>query len=102
MIFERLHLEVMRATKINCSDDELTVIARAAISDLFGGKERERIDGVMVRERKDNMWTAGWWDERFSPSCASGDLGFTAETPEDAVRELLRYVLLDNNSREAR
>ena len=55
--------------------------------------------GLMVRERKD-MWTAGWWDERFSPSCASGDLGFTADTPEGAVRKLLRYVLLDNDGGE--
>ena len=59
-----------------------------------------RIAELKVRERN-GKWAAGWWDERFSPSSASGDLGFYGDAPEDAVKALLHYVL-DNTKGEAR
>jgi hypothetical protein len=52
---------------------------------------RARAATVKVRERN-GRWVAGWYDDRFSPSAASGDLGFYADTPEEAVRFLLGYV----------
>ena len=50
-----------------------------------------RINTLKVRKHH-GQWLAGWWDERFSPSAASGDLGFYGDTPEDAVKSLLNYV----------
>jgi len=52
---------------------------------------KQRIAGLKVRKHN-GRWAAGWWDERFSPSIANGDLGFYGETPEDAVKKLLEYV----------
>ncbi len=97
MKFERVHFEVTCATKCNCADDELHKIAIAAVADLFGKDVAEKIASLKVREINDR-WIAGWWDDRFSPSCASGDIGFYGDTPEDAVKAFLNYVLLGNGA----
>lgn len=92
MIFERLHFEVTSATKCNCSDGELQKMATAALNDTFGGDFLKHVAELKVRERK-GRWVAGWYDDRFSPSSASGDVGFFGDTPEEAVKKLLGYVL---------
>jgi hypothetical protein len=61
---------------------------------------KQQISELKIRNLG-GQWVAGWYDDRFSPSSASGDMGFYSDTPEDAVKALLNYVL-DNNSREAR
>lgn len=61
------------------------------MTEAQAGELRTRASTVKVRERN-GRWVAGWYDDRFSPSAASGDLGFYAGTPEEAVRLLLGYV----------
>ena len=91
MKFERTHLAVMSATRLNCNDEELASIAEAAINDCLGRDGTKRIETLRVC-RRNGQWTAGWWADWNTPSIAHGDLGFTGETPEDAVKDLLRHV----------
>lgn len=53
---------------------------------------KEQIAELKVR-RVNGRWLAGWYDERFSLSAASGDLGFYGDTPEEAVKALMDYVV---------
>lgn len=48
----------------------------------------------------DNQWCAGFWEEGSSPSCASGDVGFYGSTPEEAVKNLLTWLLIEETEGE--